>query len=493
MAQGHAVEEGSDNEICFLSALELRELYRSRKLSPVEVTEAILTRIERFNPRLVAFITVTADIALTQARAAERAYAPGGEPGLLAGIPVSIKDLTPTKGIRTTRGSLLYEDWIPDEDAPFVERIHAAGAVLLGKTNTPEFGWKADTTNRIVGSTHNPWQYGKTPGGSSGGGAAAVAAGMGPLSQGSDGGGSIRIPGSYCGIFGYKPSFGLVPQYPPSAFGDLSHLGPMTRTVRDAALLLDATAGGDPRDRLSWSSGTDYVASCEGGIAGLRVAWSPDLGYATLDPAVREATERAARHFDDLGCHVEEVSPGLDRPDDIWWNLWTSGNAAVHIDDFDRVRDRIDPGRIPLIEYGRTLTGPELAQQQILRNTYYVGMHRFMEQYDLLLTPTMATTAFTAGTNGPTEIAGKPMAYGGDWAPFCSPFNLTGQPAASVPCGFDETGLPIGLQIVGRWHDDVTVLRAAAAFESVAPWRQHRPRLEDVLAEASSINGGPDA
>jgi Asp-tRNA(Asn)/Glu-tRNA(Gln) amidotransferase A subunit family amidase len=486
VAHGDEVGESSDTEICFLSALELRERYERRELSPVEVAEAILRRIEHFNPRLVAFITVTADLALDQARAAERAYGLGGNPGLLAGIPVSLKDLTPTKGIRTTRGSLLYEDWIPAEDSPFAERAHAAGAVLLGKTNTPEFGWKADTTNRIVGSTHNPWQYGMTAGGSSGGAAAAVAAGMGPLAQGSDGGGSIRIPSSYCGIFGHKPSFGLVPQFPPSAFGDLSHLGPMTRSVRDAALFLAAIAGGDPRDRLSWSSGINYVASCDGGITGLRVAWSPDLGYATLDPAVREATERAARRFEDLGCHVEEAGPGLGRPDDIWWKLWISGNAAVHIDDFDRVRDQIDPGRIPLIEQGRELTGPELAQQQILRNAYYTGMQQFMERYDLLLTPTMATTAFPAGHNGPTEIAGKPMAYGGDWAPFCSPFNLTGQPAATVPCGFDEAGLPIGLQIVGRWHDDATVLRASAAFETVAPWMQHRPPLDDTFTEASS-------
>lgn len=481
----HDAVNRSDDELCFLTALELRNRYRSRELSPVEVTGAILRRIERLNPRLVAFITVTAEVALEQARTAEHAYAPGGTPGSLAGVPISIKDLTPTKGIRTTRGSLLYQDWVPDEDPPFMERVYAAGAVLLGKTNTPEFGWKADSTNRIAGSTHNPWQYGKTAGGSSGGAAAAVAAGMGPLAQGSDGGGSIRIPSSFCGIFGHKPSFGLTPQYPPSAFGDLSHIGPMTRTVRDAALLLDATAGGDSRDRLSWSSGVSYLASIDEDIAGLRIAWSPDLGFATLDPVVRAATERAARRFEELGCHVEEVSPALERPDDIWWKLWTSANAALHMEDFDRVRDQIDPGRLPLIEFGQRLTGAEVARQQIRRNAYYVGMQQFMQRYDLLLTPTMARTAFTAGENGPTEIAGKPMANPGDWSPFCAPFNLTGQPAASVPCGFDEGGLPIGLQIVGRWHDDATVLRAAAAFESIAPWSQHRPML-DTTAEATS-------
>lgn len=476
-----------ETEIYFLTALELRDKYSRRELSPVEVTESILRHIERYNHALVAFVTVSADIALKQAQAAEHAYASGGDPGRLAGIPISLKDLTLTKGVRTTRGSLLYENWIPEEDAPFAERVLDEGAVLLGKTNTPEFGWKGDTTNRVVGSTHNPWQYGLTAGGSSGGAAAAVAAGMGPLAQGSDGGGSIRIPSSFCGIFGLKPSFGLVPQYPPSAFGDLAHVGPMTRTVRDAALLLNVTAGGDPRDRLSWSSGVDYLAACEGDIAGLRIAWSPDLGFATLDPAVRKATEQAIRHFEELGCHVEEASPDLERPDDIWWKLWTSSNAAVHAEDFDQVKDRIDQDRISLIDFGRSLTGEDLARQEILRNNYYMGMTSFMESYDLLLTPTMARTAFAAGLNGAPDIAGQPMAYPGDWSPFCEPFNLTGQPAASVPCGFDGSGLPIGLQIVGRWHDDATVLRASAAFEAVAPWADHHPAL-DALPHSGDAN-----
>ncbi len=248
-----------DSDIWYLSALELRERYRRRDLSPVEVTEAVLRRIETLNPRFTAFITVTPELAIEQARSAERAYVPGGAPGPLAGLPISIKDLTPTKGIRTTRGSLIDPGWVPDEDPPFVERVYAAGAVMLGKTNTPEFGWKADSGNRLVGPTHNPWAHGKTAGGSSGGAAAAVALGMGPLAPGSDGGGSIRIPASFCGIFGHKPSFGLVPLYPASPFGDLSHIGPMTRTVRDAALLLNVTAGGDPRLR---SVGTGCPRGC---------------------------------------------------------------------------------------------------------------------------------------------------------------------------------------------------------------------------------------
>ena len=465
------------DDVCFLSALELRERYRRRQLSPVEVTDTILARIERLNPRLTAFVTVTPELALAQARAAERAYAPGGEPGPLAGIPISIKDLTPTKGIRTGRGSLLDPDWVPDEDPPFVERVYAAGAVMLGKTNTPELGWKGDSGNRLVGPTHNPWRYGRTAGGSSGGAAAAVAAGLGPLAQGSDGAGSIRIPAAFCGIFGLKPSFGLVPQYPASAVGDVSHLGPMTRTVRDAALLLDVVAGADPRDRLSWSSHVNYLDSAHGGVRGLRVAWSPDLGYARVDPAVRSAAEAAARRFADLGCTVEEASPDLPNPWPIIRQIWSSGMAGYFHGRFEQVRERLDPGLVKVIESGGALRAEQLMAAQLERASYYHGMRRFMEGYDLLLTPTLPLTAFTAGANQPDlpELdPDTPL----DWTPFTYPFNLTGQPAATVPCGVDGDGLPIGLQIVGRWHVDETVLRAAAAFETIAPWTHHRPPLE---------------
>ncbi|MGH2531785.1 MAG: amidase [Thermomicrobiales bacterium] len=465
----------SEEEICWLSATDLLIHYRERSLSPVEVTEAILHRIDRVNLLLTAFITVTPELALDQARAAEAAYQPGGSPGPLAGIPISIKDLTPTKGVRTTRGSLVDPDWVPDYDPPYVERVLAAGAVMLGKTNTPEYGWKGDSGNRIVGPTHNPWRQGRTAGGSSGGGAAAVATGLGPLAQGSDGAGSIRIPCGFCGIFGIKPSFGLVPQYPPSAVGDLSHLGPMTRTVRDAALLLSVTAGADARDRLSWSSGIDYLASLDGGsIAGPRVAWSPDLGYAPVEPAVRQAAEAAALRFAEFGCTVEEATPALPDPWDIVHPIWSAGMAGLHTTNLDDVRDKLDPGRLAVIEQAQTYTAVDLANAHQRRNAYAEGMRRFMESYDLLLTPTLPCTAFRAGDDHPGQIAGQPTTYL-NWTPFTYPFNLTGQPAATVPCGVDGDGLPIGLHIVGRWHDDVTVLRAAAAFEKIAPWSHHRP------------------
>ncbi|HET8524940.1 MAG TPA: amidase [Thermomicrobiales bacterium] len=474
----------TDEDLCFLPATELLDHYRHRRLSPVEVTEAVLGRIDRLNPIINAFITVTPELALEQAREAERAHVAGDIVGPLAGVPISIKDLTPTRGIRTTRGSLIDPEWVPDYDAPFVERVYAAGAVMLGKTNTPEYGWKGDSGNRLVGPTHNPWRLGRTAGGSSGGGAAAVAAGLGPLAQGSDGAGSIRIPSAFCGIFGVKPSFGLVPQYPPSAVGDLSHLGPMTRTVRDAALLLTVTAGRDTRDRLSWSSGIDYLASIDGNgnVRGMRVAWSPDLGYAPVAPAVRRATKAAIAHFEDLGANVEEVNPGLPDPWDILDPLWACGMAAIHQENLDQVRDKLDPGRLAVIERASRFSGVDLASAMRRREAYRDDLRRFMSKYDLLLTPTLPITAFAAGEDHPGEIAGVETTYL-NWTAFTYPFNISGQPAATVPCGFDNEGLPIGLQIVGRWHDDTAVLRAAAAFETIAPWSMHRP--DEAMALSS--------
>jgi aspartyl-tRNA(Asn)/glutamyl-tRNA(Gln) amidotransferase subunit A len=469
----------SSDELCSLSALALREGYQSKRFSPVEVTEAILARIERLNPALTAYITVTGDLAMAQARAAERALADGDDRPL-TGIPISIKDLTPTNGVRTTRGSLIDPEWVPDFDAVFVERVLAAGAVMLGKTNTPEFGWKGDSGNRIVGPTHNPWRPGRTAGGSSGGAAAAVATGLGPLAQGSDGAGSIRIPAAFCGVFGLKPSFGLVPQYPPSAVGDLSHLGPITRTVRDAALLLDVVAGEHPRDRLSWSSGITYLAAIEAAPelpAGLRVAWSADLGSVPLEPAVREVVEAAAQRFTELGCIVEAVDPPADLPDpwDIVHPLWAAAMAGLHHEDLADVRDRLDPGRLSVIERARSLSASAVVAAQLARHRYYEGMRRFMEEWDLLLTPALPITAFAAGDDHPGTVAGRPVEYL-SWTPFTYPFNLTGQPAASVPCGVVD-GLPVGLQIVGRPHDDLGVLRAAAAVEAIAPWADTWPPI----------------
>ena len=474
-----------NESVAYLSASELRNLYSAKTLSPVEVTRAILDRIEQLNPSLNAFTVVTSELALTQASDAERAYA-GSDAPPLAGIPTSIKDLTPTRGVRTARGSLIDPDWVPEEDAPVVERLYAAGAVMLGKTNTPELGWKGDSGNRVFGPSFNPWNLEKTPGGSSGGAAAAVAAGLGPLAQGSDGAGSIRIPAAFCGIFGLKPSFGLVPQYPPSAVGDLSHLGPMTRTVRDAAMMLTAMAGAVARDRLSWSSDIDYTRDLDAGVRGLRVAWLPTLGYAPVESNVLEKTERAAMAIRELGCEVEQADPKLPDPATILDVIWSGSLAGYFAGRLDEVGHLLDPGLLAMLERAASLSAVDLAHALQQRNAYYGGVRQFMDlqRFDLLLTPTLPVTAFTAGLDEPDGWQRATMAPL-DWTPFTFPFNLTGQPAATVPCGFDRSGLPIGLQIVGRWRDDSTVLRAAAAFESAMPWTDFKPPLGSPEAAAS--------
>jgi aspartyl-tRNA(Asn)/glutamyl-tRNA(Gln) amidotransferase subunit A len=449
-----------------LSAIELRERYRSRELSPVEVVEATLRRIERLEPSLGAFVTVTAELALGQARAAEAAVARGDDRPLL-GVPVSVKDLAPTKGVRTTRGSLLYADWVPDFDAPAVERVYAAGGILIGKTNTPELGWKGDSGNRVVGPTHNPWRHGLTAGGSSGGAAAAVAAGLGPLALGTDGAGSIRIPAAFCGVVGLKPSFGLVPYYPASAVELLSHAGPIARTVPDAALFLDVLAGADARDRYTaWAPGLDTLASLDAGVRGLRVAWSPDLGFARVDPEVAQLAAAGAAVFaDELGCALVEADPPLDDPRGAVATIWRAGMAAL-FPDLDAVRDRLDPGFVEVVESAAALTGADVARAIAARTQAYERLRLFMADHDLLLTPTLPLTAFAAGADrppdGPTDLLA--------WTPFTYPFNLSGQPAATVPCGLTPDGLPVGLQIVGRPGADALVLRAAAAFERARPW-----------------------
>ena len=463
------------------SALDLLDGYAARAFSPVEVVQALLERIDRLNPTLVAYVTVAADLALESARESEARWS-RGEALPLDGVPISIKDLTPTKGVRTTLGSLQFADWVPDYDAPFVERVKAAGAVVLGKTNTPERGWKGETTNRVVGSTHNPWKHGKTPGGSSGGAAAAVAMGLGPLAQGSDGAGSIRIPAGFSGIFGHKPSYGLIAQFPPSAVGDVSHFGPMSRTVADSALLMSHTVGADPRDRHAWSSGIDYLAELGGALPKLRIAWSADLGFAAVDPEVAEIAHQAALAFEEMGHTIVEAHPEADDPWPEADILWSTGMAGAVYENFEKVRDLLDPGRAAIIEDAFNRPAAAVGYATYRRNGYFDIVRAFMDDYDLLLTPTLPCPAFDAGLDFPPEIAGRTMTYLG-WTAFTYPFNLTGQPAATVPAGFTSNGLPVGLQIVGRIRDDVTVLRAAKAFERERPWHDRWPEETPFLSE----------
>jgi aspartyl-tRNA(Asn)/glutamyl-tRNA(Gln) amidotransferase subunit A len=463
-------------ELVFLPATELAVAIRHRKISPVDAVDAVLDRIERLNPRFNAFCTVTADAARREAKAAEATVMRGERLGPLHGVPVSVKDLVITRGVRTTFGSRIYERNVPDEDAPLVERLRAAGAIVVGKTTTPEFGWKGVTDSPLFGISRNPWNLDRTPGGSSGGAAAAVTAGLAPLAVGTDGGGSIRIPGSFCGIFGLKPTYGLIPVYPASAVGTLSHAGPMTRTVKDAALMLQVMAGPDDRDPLAFPSGADsFVVGLDTGIRGLRAAWSPTLGYAVVDPVVRTAAEAAAKQFEHLGCPVDEVGRVFDDPDPVWSPLFYGGIAGRLHDHLEEWRDRMDPGLIKIVEEGRRISAVEFVKATLARASFTETVRKFFTRYDLLLTPTLAVPPFAAGLGQPPSHAkGSHLA----WVAFTYPFNLTGQPAATVPCGFTRDGLPIGLQIVGRRLEDATVLRASAAFEVVAPWAARRPPLD---------------
>jgi aspartyl-tRNA(Asn)/glutamyl-tRNA(Gln) amidotransferase subunit A len=469
----------SDTRLVWLSATELAALIRRKKVSPVEVVDAVLGRIAALNPRLNAFVTLTDEAARREAKAAERAVMKrGARLGPLHGVPFSVKDLVITRGVRTTFGTPLFRDNVPTEDAPMVERLKAAGGIMLGKTNTPAFGWIGATHNLVFGITRNPWNLERTPGGSSGGASAAAAAGLGPIHIGTDGGGSIRIPASCAGIFGHKPCYGRIPTYPVSGAWSLSHVGPMTRTVADAALVLTVAAGPDERDQYSLPGPpVDYVKALRGGLKGLRVAYADDLGFAdAVDPEVRAVCARAAGAFRELGCRVETVKPGWPSPRDPWGEIFCGGIAARMAPFLERRHD-IEPGLYRLIEAALKNPPTKYVQAWFDRLAWWQHPRALFEKYDLLLTPTIACAPFRVGLDNPTEIAGTPVEpYA--WIPFTYPFNMTGQPASSVPCGFTKDGLPIGLQIVGRRFDDVTVLRASAAFERARPWAHHRPPLD---------------
>ena len=472
----------SDSDLAFTPAYQLRELIAQKQVSPVELTEASLRRIEALNPRLNAFLTVTADAALASAREAEQAVQRGDALGPLHGVPTSFKDLAPTKGVRTTRGSLAYDDWVPDYDDIVVERTIGAGAVSLGKTNTPEFGLSATTENRLGDDCRNPWDTGRTSGGSSGGAAASVAAGISSIAQGSDGGGSIRIPSGLCGVYGIKPTQGRVPRRDTGSGSwfpvNFSCQGPIARTVRDAAIFLQVMAGPHPEAETLTIAGEppDYVAALDRGVRGLRVAWSPALGSAAVDPEVRESAARAAQVFDELGASVEEEDLELDV--DHLRAAYGTIRGPKYVLDYgellDRKGDLLMPATQQAIERGKGITGVALVEAMADLQRFRATVEEFFTRYDLLLTPSLATPAFPCG-EAPTVIDGRQVNPRMGFTPFTLPFNMAGNPAASVPCGFSSGGLPIGLHIVGRWGDEAPVLAASAAFEEVRPWAAHRP------------------
>ncbi len=465
------------NEICLMDATELAGKISRKELSPVEVVDAFLGQIDKTQPILNAFCLLLGDQAREEARAAEEAVAKGRPLGPLHGVPIAIKDLTPTKGVRTTLGSVIFRDNVPDADAIVVERVKNAGAVMVGKTLTPEFGCSGFARNLLSGYTPNPWNFEHTPGGSSGGSTTAVAAGMVPLAEGTDGAGSVRIPASCTGVYGLKPHFGRIPlAIVETHFESLLSFGPITWTVRDAARLLSVWAGPDDRDPLSLPDmGEDYVAALEGGVGGMRVAYS-DLGFE-IDPKVSAVVDRAAAKLEDLGCGVERVE--IDGREEAWEaqvGIWQSLIASVFGEYVTEHRHQMTDYVPELIRRGQGMTAVDYHKAQAARSRYYDKINGIFQEYDFIVSPTIAVPppSVHSFTFGPQEVNGKQIDPYIGW--LCTwPFNLTMHPAASIPAGFTPEGLPVGLQIAGRRFAEGDVLRLSARFEEAAPWANERP------------------
>ncbi len=461
------------NDIALMSASELVAQYRDGSLSPIEATRATLARVEAHNNKLNAFNLVDAEGALNQARESEERWKIGAPRGRVDGVPTAIKDLILTKGWPTLRGSHAVRPDQPwEEDAPCVARLREHGAILIGKTTTPEFGWKGVTDSPLTGITRNPWNPERTPGGSSGGSAVAVACGMSALSIGTDGGGSIRIPAAFTGIFGFKPSFGRVPAFPASPFGTLAHVGPMTRTVTDAAIMMSVIAEPDVRDWYALppadgGKAADYPQTLDRGVKDKRIAFSSTLGGHKVDPEIAALVAAAVKRFTDLGAHVEEADPELPDCSETFRYHWFAGAANLFTGFTKDQIEGMDPGLREVAAQGAKFSLLDYLAAVKQREAVGLAMNRFHETYDLLLTPALPIPAFEAGLEQPRNYGGDRWV---DWTPFSYPFNLTRQPAASVPCGLTSQGLPAGLQIVGPLYQDSRVLQAARAFETAQPF-----------------------
>ena len=463
------------SELTWKSALQLRDMIRAKEVSPVEVVTASLERLRETEPKINAFLDITEDQAMDAAKVAEAAVTAGDELGPLHGLPVSVKDLIAAKGAKLTFGSRAMADNVSDIDAPSVERVRAAGGAIIGKTTTSEFGCKAVGDSPLTGITRNPWNLEKTPGGSSCGAAASIAAGVSPFGLGTDGGGSVRIPSSLTGLFGIKAHFGRVPVFPVSATPTLAHVGPLARTVRDGALLLQTIAGYDARDAGAVAAEVpDFLAACDQSPKGLRIAWSPTLGYGEPDPEVLATVAAAVEVFEELGCQVTEVEKVFDDPVDLIMSEFFAGAGTRLRPVLESSRELLDPTVAHMLDgaLGQDMGEyyVKVFQRYDLRNTVY----EFFRDYDLLLTPTLPVTAFDAGEDYAPGRGTAENVIG--WITYTYPFNLTGLPAASVPCGFVDD-LPVGLQIVGRHLGEVDIFRAAAAFEEARPWSDRKPPL----------------
>jgi len=471
----------SDQEICFMTAGELVQRLQSKTLSAVEVMKAHLAQIERINPVVNAIVTLLPEQALAQARAADEALASGITPGPLHGLPIAHKDLVFTKGIRTTKGSPIFKDFVPAEDALIVERLKKAGAITIGKTNTPEFGAGSQTFNAVFGETLNPYDTSKTCGGSSGGAAVALACGMLPIADGSDMGGSLRNPASFCNVVGLRPSPGRVPGWPKfAAWATLGVEGPMARTVEDTALMLSAIAGWDSRSPIAIAeSGNIFIQPLERDFKKVRIAWSRNPGSLPVDPRVTAAIENQRYVFEDLGCSVEDAEPDFKDADEIFKVLraWAYElNFSEHLETHpDQLKDTV----IWNIQEGSKLTGPQIGKIERKRTELYHRIRKFMQKYDFIILPVSQVPPFDAKQQYITEINDVQMETYIDWMKSCYYITTIGHPAISVPCGFTPQGLPIGLQIVGRHQDDFGVLQLACAFEKNTKfWKQRPPVVE---------------
>lgn len=481
--------EGKENtapvnpvDLCYTPAMKLQEMIQARQISPVEVVTAFLERIDKINPTINAYCTLVPEMALEAARKAESAVMKGGDTGPLTGIPVSIKDVTPVAGVRTTFGSKLYENFVPVEDDLVVERLKRAGAIIMGKTNTPEFAAGASTFNKIFGITRNPWDTDFTVGGSSGGAAASVAAGMGPLAQGNDLGGSLRTPASFCGVVGLRPSPGRVPRYPTELhWDDLAVQGPIARTVGDIALMMEVISGPDRRSPVSvQETNPKFVQAVKNpDVKNLKIAWSDNLNLIPVAKEVLAITRSAIEVFRGLGCEVVEDSPDFSGVEETALVLRGVRFVALYQDQMDdpEFKRWVNPLVTGNIEQGLGYSVRDIARAERQRSVIWERVNGFFNKYDLLLTPTMPIPPFPAEMVYPTEIDGKPMKHYIDWVWLTYAISVTGSPAISVPCGWNHQGLPIGLQMVGRHLAEDTVLRAAAAYELAAPWADKRPTL----------------
>ena len=468
----------ADSDNCFMTAVELARRLQAKDVSAREVLDAHLRQIERVNPKVNALVTLVADKAREAARLADERIAKGEAVGPLHGLPVAHKDLQETKGIRTTYGSVIYKDEVPTVDAILVERLRGAGAITVGKTNTPEFGAGSQTFNAVFGRTLNPYDLTKTCGGSSGGAAVALACGMVPLADGSDMGGSLRNPASFCNVVGLRPSPGRVPTWPYSAgWFTLAVDGPMARTVADVALMLSALAGPDPRAPLAIAEeGARFRRPLNRDFNGVRVAWSKGLGLP-FEPAVKTAVDEQRRVFETLGCIVEEADPDLTGADEVFKTLRAWNFEASLTEEYAKHKDKLKDTVVWNIEEGRKLTGPQLGRAEVLRTTLYHRVREFLEKYEFLILPVVQVLPFDVKTDWLREINGVKMATYIDWMKSCYFISAVGNPALAVPCAFTPQGLPVGLQIVGRHQDDWGVLQLGHAFEQATGLWKRKPSV----------------